>query len=45
MYKISIIGASRRILPLAKLLCEKEDFKITAICDIDTETAKKDIHF
>lgn len=41
MYKISIIGAGRRILPLAKLLCEKEDFKITAICDIDTETAKK----
>lgn len=41
MYKIAIIGAGRRILPLARLLSEKEDIKITAICDTDIDTAKK----
>lgn len=41
MYKLAIIGAGRRIAPLVKQILQNEDFALTAICDIDIETAKK----
>ena len=41
MYRIAIIGAGRRILPLARLLMKKEDFCLVSICDTDIGTAKK----
>lgn len=41
MYKLAIIGAGRRIVPMVKEMLKNEGFAITAICDTDIETAKK----
>lgn len=42
MYKIGMIGAGHRVVPLArKLLAANADFQISAVYDIDNETAAK----
>ena len=41
MYNIAMIGAGRRVAPLAKQLIQSDDFQLTAICDTDVELAQK----